>query len=499
MFFNPEKCRNETEVESKFIVQYLLPTLGYTPDSWNQEVSLGSIRLDFLIFASQIFPISLKDGSPICLVVEAKNPKQSLNPHIPKLKKYLTCLGIHHGLLTNGKEVRIFKRDSQEINLVFKCRGSEVNQRILEIQNLIGREELRTQKFTRRQDEQKEVDNRKNQGQQRINNLSLTSGTSKCSTSVATKKTTGLDQANALKLSSHSHKQLQTQARGQKMQVIAVYHNKGGVGKTTTVVNLAAALSKQGKRVLVIDLDSQANTTFAVGLVKFDDEVNDSLKEKNILHLLGSEEFFPIKEVAQTAEFCSPAIDVVPSHIDLMGAENDLNSLDYSRMILIQKLNEVQQNYDIVIIDTPPSLNLYARIALIAADFLIIPSDLKPFANQGLNNVKGLIRDINGFRKIIQKKPIDILGVLATKVSPNYKFKQSTLPKRIQTVIERYELDVMETVIFERDDLAKCSEVTTAVGDLEIPDPRSILDYKPESDSAREFKSLAEEVMRKIK
>ena len=64
------------------------------------------------------------------------------------------------------------------------------------------------------------------------------------------------------------------------MQVIAVYHNKGGVGKTTTVVNLAAALSKQGKRVLVIDLDSQANTTFAVGLVKFEDEVNDTLKEK---------------------------------------------------------------------------------------------------------------------------------------------------------------------------------------------------------------------------
>jgi cellulose biosynthesis protein BcsQ len=215
--------------------------------------------------------------------------------------------------------------------------------------------------------------------------------------------------------------------------------------------------------------------------------------------LLSSEEFFSIKEVAQTAEFCSPAINVVPSHIDLMGAENDLNSLDYSRMILIQKLNEVQQDYDIVIIDTPPSLNLYARIALIAADFLVIPSDLKPFANQGLNNVKGLIRDINGFRKIIQKKPINVLGVLATKVSPNYKFKQSTLPKRIQTVVERYELNVMETVIFERDDLAKCSEVTTTVGDLEIPDPRSILDYKPESDSAREFKSLAEEVMRKIK
>jgi len=191
-------------------------------------------------------------------------------------------------------------------------------------------------------------------------------------------------------------------------------------------------------------------------------------------------------------------VDVVPSHIDLMSAENDLNSLDYSRMILIQKLREVENNYDITIIDTPPSLNLYARVALIAADYLIIPSDLKPFANQGLNNVKGLIKDVNGFRKIIGRKPVGLLGVLATKVSTNYKFQQSTLPKRMQAVMERYGLDVMESIIFERDDLAKCSEVTKIVGEMEIPDPRSILDFKPQSEAAQEFNNLAQEVLRKI-
>ena len=72
------------------------------------------------------------------------------------------------------------------------------------------------------------------------------------------------------------------------MKMLAVYHNKGGVGKTTTVINLAAALTKKGKRVLVIDLDSQANTTFAVGLVKFNDEVSDTLKDNYVYQVIAN-------------------------------------------------------------------------------------------------------------------------------------------------------------------------------------------------------------------
>ncbi|NJL89166.1 MAG: ParA family protein [Coleofasciculaceae cyanobacterium SM2_1_6] len=283
------------------------------------------------------------------------------------------------------------------------------------------------------------------------------------------------------------------------MKTIAIYHNKGGVGKTTTVVNLAAALSKQGKKVLIIDLDSQANTTFAAGLVKFQDEDEDDIKDKNVLHVLTFEELFSIKEVARSTDFCDPVVNVVPSHIDLMSKEVELTPLGYSQFILNQKLKEVETDYDVVIIDTPPSLNLYASIALISADYLIIPSDLKPFANQGLNNVKGLIKKANTSRKIVNKPPLEVLGVLATKISTNSKFRTSTLPRRVQLIEDKYGFEVMESTIFEREDLAKCAELTEIIDDIEIPAPRSVLDFKPESDAAQEFKTLALEVWRKIK
>jgi len=297
MFFNPEKCRNETEVESKFIVQYLLPVLGYTPETWNQEVSLGSIRLDFLVFAAQILPITLGEDSPLSLIVEVKSPRQNLNPHISKLRRYLTHLTAPYGLLTNGKDFRIFERKAQGIELVFRCTGSEIEAKLAEIKSIIGCKEIWQRRF----------------GTQRLSQLSgveqsniqdQTISEEMATIVVATTLTNELknDATGKTKLIQPitEANNVQEQPGESRMKTIAVYHNKGGVGKTTTVVNLAAALSKQGKKVLIVDLDSQANTTFAVGLVKFDDEANDTLKESNVMHLLSSEEFFPNKKSCQT-------------------------------------------------------------------------------------------------------------------------------------------------------------------------------------------------------
>ncbi len=451
MPFNPKLCRNESEVESKLIVQYLLPKLGYSPDNWHQEVAFGNIRLDFLAFAAQAVPFVLDANSPLSVVMEAKHPNQNLNNHVRRLKRYLISLDVRYGLLTNGKEIRIYQTNQNNVQLVFQCFGKEIDTRIDEIKALIGRDSIKAIQLT--------------------------------DTSEAAKS-----QINPNSETKRQH----------SMKIIAVYHNKGGVGKTTIVVNLAAALRKKGKRVLVIDIDSQANTTFATGLIKFEDEELDDLKDCHIGNVLLSEESYPIKEVARKSQFSNPEIDVVPSHINLMKYERELMLQPDSKVMLIEKLQLVEKLYDIVIIDTPPAIDLFSEIALITSDYLLIPSDLKSFANQGLLNVKDFIKKIDKFRKYVGKQPIEILGVLPCKISTHAKFVQFTLPKRIEVIQKRYGFNLMNTVIYEREDLAKCTEKVQLVGDLQIPDPISVLDFKPDSTSAQEFELLAIEVLQKI-
>ena len=99
---------------------------------------------------------------------------------------------------------------------------------------------------------------------------------------------------------------------------------------------------------------------------------------------------------------------------------------------------------------------------------------------------------------MLNRPPIQTLGVLPTKISTNAQFIKSTLQKRIALIPQRYQFEVMDTIIFERDDMAKCTEQTVNMGDMEIADPRSILDFKYNSKSADEFQKLVQEILQKI-
>ena len=283
------------------------------------------------------------------------------------------------------------------------------------------------------------------------------------------------------------------------MKTIAIYHNKGGVGKTTTAVNLAAGLRNKGKKVLLIDIDAQANSTFATGLIKFEFEEDDDLKHKNVLQLISSADFDFIPDIVRRSSgFNHPEIDVIPSHITLIDQQQHLTRIAASRLRLLFKLEKIEDDYDIVIIDAPPSRDLYAEIALITADYLIIPSDLKPFANQGLNNVKNFVAEVNEFRSNLKKEPLEVLGVLPSKVLTNNRFLQHIFPRLLETVEIRYSLPVFKTIIYERVALSNCFNQTSNMGVREIPSPKSIFEYEPHCESVREFRNLSTELLKKI-
>ena len=182
-------------------------------------------------------------------------------------------------------------------------------------------------------------------------------------------------------------------------KVLAIANQKGGVGKTTTAVNLSASLAKLGKRVLLIDIDPQGNTTSGIGVAKSDVEycVYDILIEdesiENVILLTKQENLY-----------------IVPSTISLAGAEIELVSTISREHRLKQALKDVRKQFDYIVIDCPPSLGLLTLNALTAADGVLIPVQCEYYALEGLSQLLSTVR-------LVQKhlnKELQIEGVLLT-------------------------------------------------------------------------------------
>lgn len=270
------------------------------------------------------------------------------------------------------------------------------------------------------------------------------------------------------------------------------FNNKGGVGKTTVVVNLADALAiERNARVLIVDLDSQANATFAAGVVKSLDDTRDELRNCNVSNLLlggrGGFAFFlqesfqsnSVRGVRKNTSYSfSNSVDIIPSHIQLTTLEDNLAE-SYSRgglsNVLRKKLAEISNKYEYVLIDTLPSLNVYAKIALFTADYLIIPCDLSIFAETGLKNVKEFVDRINDDKRKYNFPPLVVLGILPTKIPPIYNYVNHSLPKIKERITRRYGLPILKTIIYQRPDLNKCTAHYR--GYPQFPEPKSIFAY----------------------
>ncbi len=248
--------------------------------------------------------------------------------------------------------------------------------------------------------------------------------------------------------------------------VITMCNQKGGVGKTTTTINLGAALAEYGRRVLMVDFDPQASLTVGLG-------INPHDQDTTIYHLM-MEPDIPLEEVIVPTGV--PGVDLVPSNIDFAGAEMQLINEVAREQVLTRALAPALASYDIVLIDCQPSLGLLTVNALAAADGVIVPMECEYFALRGVALLKGTIDKVQS--RLNPK--LQMIGLLGTM------YDGRTLHSRevMQTLVDGWGEAVFHTVIKRT---VKFSEATVA--------GEPLTEYASSSAGADAYRQLAREVL----
>ncbi|WP_027125528.1 ParA family protein [Gelidibacter mesophilus] len=250
-------------------------------------------------------------------------------------------------------------------------------------------------------------------------------------------------------------------------KIIAIANQKGGVGKTTTSVNLAASLGALEKKVLLIDADPQANASSGLGIDVEGVEVGS----------------YQLIEHSAKAEDCiistsAPHVDIIPAHIDLVAIEIELVDKEEREYMLKKAIHHLKDHYDYILIDCAPSLGLLTLNALTASDSVIIPIQCEYFALEGLGKLLNTIKSVQR----IHNQDLDIEGMLLTMYDARLR-----LSNQVVEEVQKHFSDMVFDTIIQRN--VRLGEAPSY--------GESIINYDVSSKGAANYLSLAKEIIKK--
>lgn len=248
-------------------------------------------------------------------------------------------------------------------------------------------------------------------------------------------------------------------------RIIAVSNQKGGVGKTTTAINLSACLAEKGQRVLVIDIDPQGNTTSGFGIDKYN-------TENTVYELMVGECLLEECMVENIYE----KLSIIPSNVNLAGAEIELIDIDEKEYILKKEIDKVKDKFDYVIIDCPPSLNILTVNAMTTANTILVPIQCEYYALEGLSQ---LIHTINLVKERLNPE-LEIEGVVFTM----YDARTNLSLQVVENVKENLHQNIYKAIIPRNVRLAEAPSHGVPINV-----------YEPKSAGAEAYRELANEVM----
>ncbi|MGB9763317.1 MAG: ParA family protein [Minisyncoccia bacterium] len=251
-------------------------------------------------------------------------------------------------------------------------------------------------------------------------------------------------------------------------KIIAICNQKGGVGKTTTTINLGSFLAYYGRKTLIVDFDPQANTTSGLGL--------DYTKLSKTIYQNLLFDIHPKETIIQTPIF---GLDLFPASPHLIGAQVELNNFENKELKLKQLLNIIKDEYHYILIDLPPSLGILTINGLVAADYVLIPLQTEFFALDGLYQ---LLNTIDLIRRNLDED-LKILGAVLTLYDKRNRLDRLV----VKNIIRHFPGYVFNAIIPRSVALAEAPSFG-----------QSILQYNPRSEGARAYRQLAEEVIRKL-